>query len=58
MIPTSNLASLLLQTARRLPDRPALVWRDRTWTWAEVAARVAAAAAARHGETRRARAAT
>ena len=45
MIPTSNLASLLLQTARRLPDRPALVWRDRTWTWAEVAARVTAAAA-------------
>lgn len=46
MIPTSNLASLLLQTARRLPDRPALVWRDRSWSWAELAARVAAAAAA------------
>ncbi len=46
MIPTSNLASLLLQTARRLPDRPALIWRDRRWTWAEVAARAAAAAGA------------
>ncbi|GGG43183.1 acyl-CoA synthetase [Caldovatus sediminis] len=46
MIPTANLASLLLQTARRLPDRPALVWRDRVWTWRETAARAAAAAAA------------
>lgn len=46
MIPTSNLASLLLQTARRMPDRPGLVWRDRTWTWTEIAARVQAAAAA------------
>jgi acyl-CoA synthetase (AMP-forming)/AMP-acid ligase II len=45
MIPTSNLASLLVQTARRLPDRQALVWRDRAWTWREVAARVGAAAA-------------
>lgn len=46
MIPTSNLASLLLQTARRLPDRPALVWRDRSWSWAELAERVTAAAGA------------
>ncbi|WP_137124482.1 acyl-CoA synthetase [Roseomonas sp. HF4] len=46
MIPTANLASLLLQTARRLPGRPALVWRDRAWTWAETAARVMAAAGA------------
>ncbi|MBR0678875.1 AMP-binding protein [Roseomonas eburnea] len=46
MIPTSNLASLLLQTARRLPDHPALVWRDRRWNWGELAARVTAAAAA------------
>jgi len=44
MIPTSNLASLLLQTARRLPDRPGLVWRDRSWSWAEIAQRVMAAA--------------
>lgn len=40
MIPTANLARLLTQTARRLPDAPALVWRDRTWTWAELDARV------------------
>lgn len=46
MIPTSNLASLLLQTARRLPEHPALVWRERSWTWAELAARVMAAAGA------------
>ena len=46
MIPTSNLATLLLQTARRLPDRPGLVWRDRTWNWAEIAGRAMAAAGA------------
>lgn len=46
MIPTSNLASLLTQTALRLADRPALVWRDRVWTWSETAGRVASAAGA------------
>ncbi|MGE0415492.1 MAG: acyl-CoA synthetase [Acetobacteraceae bacterium] len=46
MIPTSNLAHLLIQTARRFPDRPAIVWRDRTWTWADVLKRVQAAAGA------------
>ncbi|MBR0652234.1 AMP-binding protein [Roseomonas terrae] len=46
MIPTSNLANLLLQTARRLPDAPGLVWRDRIWNWAELAARASAAASA------------
>jgi len=35
VIPTSNLAHLLLQTARRFPERPAIVWRDRVWTWAD-----------------------
>ena len=40
MIPTANLARLLTQTARRLPDAPALVWRDRIWSWAELDARV------------------
>ena len=44
MIPTANLAGLLLQTARRFPDRPGLIWRDHAWTWAEIAARVRAAA--------------
>src|SRR3954470_22988068 len=46
LIPTSNLAHLLLQTARRFPERPALIWRDRTWTWAEFACRVRSAAGA------------
>jgi acyl-CoA synthetase (AMP-forming)/AMP-acid ligase II len=47
---------LLLQTARRFPDRPAIVWRDRTWAWAEFRDRVQAAAGAlsargvRHGD--------
>ncbi|MBU8541257.1 acyl-CoA synthetase [Falsiroseomonas tokyonensis] len=35
-----NLGRLLTQTARRIPDRPALVWRDRSWTFAELDARV------------------
>lgn len=46
LIPISNLAHLLLQTARRFPDRPAIIWRERTWTWAEFSARVQAAASA------------
>ncbi len=41
-----NLADLLHGTARRLPQRPALVWRDTTWTWRDMADRVKAAAAA------------
>ncbi len=35
-----------MQTARRFPERPALIWRDRTWTWAEFTARVQSAAGA------------
>ena len=46
LIPTSNLAHLLLQTSRRFPARPAIIWRDRIWTWAAFAARVQAAAGA------------
>jgi fatty-acyl-CoA synthase len=46
MIPSTNLATLLLQTARRLPNRAGLIRGDRTWTWGEMAARVAAAASA------------
>ena len=49
-LPTANLARLLAQTARRLPEAPALRWRDRTWTWAELdgrAGRLAAALRAR-----------
>ncbi|MGG5817898.1 acyl-CoA synthetase [Falsiroseomonas sp. HW251] len=36
----ANLGRLLTQTARRIPDAPALVWRDRIWTFAELDARV------------------
>ncbi|MDE2516390.1 MAG: AMP-binding protein [Rhodospirillales bacterium] len=43
-IPTSNLAHLLLQTARRFPERDALIWRAQRWSWAEQAARVRAGA--------------
>lgn len=45
MIPTSNLAHLLLQTARRFPDRPGLIRGERVWTWAELARRARGAAA-------------
>jgi acyl-CoA synthetase (AMP-forming)/AMP-acid ligase II len=36
----ANLGRLLTQTARRIPDAPALVWRDRRWTFGELDARV------------------
>jgi acyl-CoA synthetase (AMP-forming)/AMP-acid ligase II len=42
----ANLGRLLSDTARRLPGRPALVWRDRIWTWREIDARVNAFVAA------------
>ena len=45
MIPTSNLGAMLLHTARRLPDRPGLIWLDKVWSWAEIAARASSAAA-------------
>lgn len=41
-----NLAYLLTQNARRFPDRPGLVWADRTWTWREIHAVVNAFASA------------
>ncbi|MCK6449732.1 MAG: acyl-CoA synthetase [Alphaproteobacteria bacterium] len=44
-----NLGRLLSDMARRLPDRPGLVWRDRTWTWREIDQRVNALAAALRG---------
>ena len=37
---------MLIQTARRFPARPAIVWRDQTWTWKSFQDRVQAAAAA------------
>ncbi|HTN09842.1 MAG TPA: acyl-CoA synthetase [Acetobacteraceae bacterium] len=39
------MAHLLLQTARRFPDRPGLIRGEHVWSWAEIAARVRAAAA-------------
>ena len=56
MIPTTNLAALLVQTARRFPERPAIVWREQSWTWQSFLQRVQRAAAAltaqgvRHGD--------
>jgi fatty-acyl-CoA synthase len=47
---------MLMQTARRFPDRPAIVWRDTTWTWESFLTRVQAASGAlaargvRHGD--------
>ncbi len=45
MIPTSNLASLLLHTSRRLPERQGLVWREASWSWGEIARRAGGVAA-------------
>jgi acyl-CoA synthetase (AMP-forming)/AMP-acid ligase II len=45
VIPTANLASLLLATARRFPERPGLIHGERVVAWGEMAARVRAAAA-------------
>jgi acyl-CoA synthetase (AMP-forming)/AMP-acid ligase II len=45
----SNLGRLLTHTARRLPDVPALVWRDRVWTFRELDQRVDRLAAALRG---------
>ncbi len=46
-----NLARFVTQSARRFPDRPALVWGDRSWSWAQFESRVSALAAvlAAHG---------
>lgn len=41
-----NLAGLLADTARRLPQATSLVWGERQWTWAETDARVDALVAA------------
>jgi fatty-acyl-CoA synthase len=44
MIPTSNLASLLLNTARLLPDAPGAFHGETSRSWGEIASRVRAAA--------------
>ena len=41
-----NLAHFVTQARLRGPDDVALVWRDRTWSWAELDARIDAMAAA------------
>ncbi|MPZ11682.1 MAG: AMP-binding protein [Kiloniellaceae bacterium] len=41
-----NLGCLLSDTARRLPERPSLIWGERRWTWAETSTRVDALVAA------------
>lgn len=41
-----NLAYALTQNARRFPDLPGLIWRDRIWSWAEIDRDVSALAAA------------
>jgi acyl-CoA synthetase (AMP-forming)/AMP-acid ligase II len=41
-----NLGRLLSDTARRLPERTALVWREASWNWAELDGRVNALVAA------------
>jgi acyl-CoA synthetase (AMP-forming)/AMP-acid ligase II len=46
MIPTANLASLLLNTARRLPDAPGVIQGEAVVSWADLADHVRAAAAA------------
>jgi fatty-acyl-CoA synthase len=43
---TTNLATFLTQTAGRLPDRPAIICGERTWTWAQLNSRVNALASA------------
>ena len=42
----SNLSCLLRQTARLFPDRPGLIQGERSWTWAQIDARVDALVAA------------
>ena len=41
-----NLAHFVTQARLRGPDEIALVWRDRSWSWAEFEARIDAMAAA------------
>ena len=45
-----NLAHFLSQAARRDPDGIGFVWRDATWTWREMEARVHAMTAALRDE--------
>jgi acyl-CoA synthetase (AMP-forming)/AMP-acid ligase II len=40
-----NLGRLLSDAARRLPNHPGLIWREQTWSWAELDRRANALAA-------------
>lgn len=39
-----NLAHFLTRNAARWPDRPAIIWEERVWTWADLDRRVSALA--------------
>lgn len=39
-----NLAHVITQNARRLPDHPGLIWGERTWTWRDIDCDVSAMA--------------
>ena len=41
-----NLAHVITQNARRLADRPGLIWGERTWSWGDVDGAVSALASA------------
>ena len=41
-----NLAHLLVQNARRFPERAGFIWGEKSWTWREIEAEVSAFAAA------------
>ena len=42
----ANLAHFLTKNAARWPDRPAIIWEDRSWTWSQLDERVSALALA------------
>ncbi|QBX99923.1 acyl-CoA synthetase [Rhodophyticola sp. CCM32] len=46
----SNIAHFLTKNAARLPDHPAIIWGDQSWTWSELDARVSALAAGMRAE--------
>jgi fatty-acyl-CoA synthase len=42
---TMNLAYFVTRNARRFPDKPGFIWRERQWTWLEIDGAVSALAA-------------
>ena len=47
---TMNLGHFVAQQARRLSDRPAFVWGEQIWTWADFNRRINAMAAVLAGQ--------